>query len=83
VESVVVSSVCAGDEAKLSTVRLLRGHIELLGAHVTTLVHSDVHLHRLSAALAHVLQFDCSLIQIIEERTAGKHPQEVNCRLVV
>jgi len=54
------------------TIRLLRGYIELLGGHVTTLLHSDVHLRRLSSALCHVLQFDCSLIQIIEERTAGE-----------
>jgi len=60
-----------GDEEKLLSVRLLRGYIELIGPHIRTLLHSDVHLRRLSSALMHVLQFDCSPIQIIEERTTG------------
>jgi len=62
----------AGDEEKLLSVRLLRGYIGLLGPHIRTVLHSDVHLRRLSAALTHVLQFDCSLIQIIDEHTAGQ-----------
>jgi len=61
-----------GDEGKLIAVRLLRGYIELLGPHIVVVIHSDVHLRRLSAALMHVLQFDCSLIQVIEERTTGE-----------
>jgi len=61
----------SGDDVKLLAVRLLRGYIELLGSHVRTVLRSDVHLHRLSSALVHVLQFDCSLVHIIEDRTAG------------
>ena len=64
--------LCTGDEEKLSAVRLLRGYVALLGSHIATLLRSDVHLRRLSSALMHVLQFDCSLIQVIEERSAGE-----------
>jgi len=60
-----------GDDEKLLAVRLLRGYIELLGSHISAVLRSDVHLRRVSSALTHVLQFDCSLVQIIEERTAG------------
>jgi len=68
---VFIVALFEGDEGKLAAVRLLRGYIELLGPHIRVVLHSDVQLRRLSEALTHVLQFDCSLIQIIEERTAG------------
>jgi len=64
--------MCEGDDEKLSSVRLLRGYLELLGPHIRVVLHSDVHLRRLSSALIHVLQFDCSLIHVIEERTHGQ-----------
>jgi len=69
---VVVVTMCKGDEEKLSSVRLLRGYLELLGPHIRVVLHSNVHLCRLSSALTHVLQFDCSLIHVIEERTHGQ-----------
>ena len=68
----IIIGVIEGDDEKLSSVRLLRGYIELLGPHIRNVLRSDVHLRRLSSALIHVLQFDCCLIHIIEQRTAGQ-----------
>lgn len=60
------------DAQKLSTVTLLRGYIQLLGSRIDVMLQSSVHLHRLSTALMNILPFDCSIIQIIEERSTGR-----------
>jgi hypothetical protein len=46
--------------------------VQLLGSQIDVVLQSSVHLQRLSAALVNILQFDCSIIQIIEEKSAGK-----------
>jgi hypothetical protein len=60
------------DVQKLSSIRLLRGYIQLLGSQIDVILQSSVHLQRLSAAFFNILQFDCSIIQIIEEKSTGK-----------
>lgn len=70
--SVVCVIFFVDDAQKLSSIRLLRGYIQLLGSQIDVILLSSVHLQRLSAALCNILQFDCSIIQIIEEKSTGK-----------